>query len=108
MTATTTGLPDRYRPLDEVGPEERTDTGVIHCWRAKDRILNRDVAIRVHVPGSAAAPGWITRALTAGGLGTLLIGTVVVGVTTLAGFVLARIPELRVPLAAVRARLGRG
>ncbi|WP_369257410.1 protein kinase family protein [Geodermatophilus amargosae] len=70
MTATITGLPDRYRPLDQVGPEERTDTGVIHCWRAKDRILNRDVAIRVHVPGGPAARGWIARALTAGGLAT--------------------------------------
>jgi hypothetical protein len=70
MTSTITGLPDRYRPLDQVGPEERTDTGVIHCWRAKDRILNRDVAIRVHVPGGLPARDWITRALTAGGLAT--------------------------------------
>jgi putative peptidoglycan lipid II flippase len=44
----------------------------------------------------------------AGSLGTLVIGTVVVGGTALAGFVLARVPELREPLAAVRARLGRG
>lgn len=70
MTSTTTGLPDRYRPLDEVGPAESTQTGVIHCWRAKDRILNRDVAIRVHTPGGPAARDWITRALTAGGLAT--------------------------------------
>ncbi|MFW3171570.1 protein kinase family protein [Geodermatophilus sp. CPCC 206100] len=70
MTSTTTGLPDRYRPLDEVGPAEPTSTGVIRCWRAKDRILNRDVAIRVHTPGGAAAREWITRALTAGGLAT--------------------------------------
>ncbi|MBB3086249.1 hypothetical protein [Geodermatophilus sabuli] len=70
MTSTTTGLPDRYRPLDEVGPAENTATGVIRCWRAKDRILNRDVAIRVHTPGGAAARDWITRALTAGGLAT--------------------------------------
>ncbi|MGY1637089.1 hypothetical protein ACI78V_10590 [Geodermatophilus sp. SYSU D00742] len=70
MTSTTTGLPDRYRPLDEVGPAEKTATGVIRCWRAKDRILNRDVAIRVHTPGGAAARDWITRALTAGGLAT--------------------------------------
>ncbi|SDO04003.1 protein kinase family protein [Geodermatophilus sp. DSM 45219] len=70
MTSTTTGLPDRYRPLDEVGPTETTATGVIHCWRAKDRILNRDVAIRVHTPGGPAAREWITRALTAGGLAT--------------------------------------
>jgi eukaryotic-like serine/threonine-protein kinase len=70
MTSTATGLPDRYRPLDEVGPAETTATGVIHCWRAKDRILNRDVAIRVHTPGGPAAREWITRALTAGGLAT--------------------------------------
>ena len=70
MTSTTTGLPDRYRPLDQVGPAETTATGVIHCWRAKDRILNRDVAIRVHTPGGPAAREWITRALTAGGLAT--------------------------------------
>ncbi|MGR7024567.1 hypothetical protein [Geodermatophilus sp. URMC 62] len=70
MTSTITGLPDRYRPLDEVGPVERTETGVIHCWRAKDRVLNRDVAVRVHEPGGPAARSWITRALTAGGLAT--------------------------------------
>ena len=70
MTSTTTGLPDRYRPLGQVGPAETTATGAIHCWRAKDRILNRDVAIRVHTPGGPAAREWITRALTAGGLAT--------------------------------------
>ncbi|NEK60191.1 hypothetical protein GCU56_20245 [Geodermatophilus sabuli] len=70
MTSTTTGLPDRYRPLDEVGPAATTATGVIRCWRAKDRILNRDVEIRVHSPGGPAAREWITRALTAGGLAT--------------------------------------
>ncbi len=70
MTSTVTGLPDRYRPLDEVGPEEVTATGVIRCWRAKDRVLNRDVAIRVHTPGGPAARAWIGRALTAGGLAT--------------------------------------
>ncbi len=43
-----------------------------------------------------------------GSLGTLVLGTVVIGVTALAGFVLARVPELRDPVAAVRARLGRG
>ena len=70
MTSTTTGLPDRYRPLDQVGPDEPTPTGVIRCWRAKDRVLNRDVAIRVHTPSGPAAHAWITRALTAGGLAT--------------------------------------
>jgi eukaryotic-like serine/threonine-protein kinase len=70
MTSTITGLPERYRPLDEVGPAVPTPTGVLRCWRAKDRILNRDVAIRVHTPGGPAARDWITRALTAGGLAT--------------------------------------
>jgi hypothetical protein len=70
MTSTTTGLPDRYRPLDQVGPDEPTATGVIRCWRAKDRVLNRDVAIRVHTPAGPAAHEWISRALTAGGLAT--------------------------------------
>jgi hypothetical protein len=70
MTSTTTGLPDRYRPLDQSGPDEPTATGVIRSWRAKDRVLNRDVAIRVHTPAGPAAHDWITRALTAGGLAT--------------------------------------
>ena len=70
MTSTTTGLPDRYRPLDQVAPDEQTPTGVIRSWRARDRVLNRDVALRVHTPGGPAAREWITRALTAGGLAT--------------------------------------
>ena len=70
MTSTTTGLPDRYRPLDQVGPDEPTATGVIRSWRAKDRVLNRDVAVRVHTPAGPAAHAWISRALTAGGLAT--------------------------------------
>lgn len=68
MTSTTTGLPDRYRPLDRIGPDEPTPTGIIQSWRAKDRVLNRDVAIRVHTPAGPAAHAWIARALTAGGL----------------------------------------
>ncbi|MCU1620386.1 MAG: uncharacterized protein JWR41_2392, partial [Modestobacter sp.] len=70
MTSTTTGLPDRYRPLDQVAPDEETPTGVIRSWRARDRVLNRDVALRVHTPGGPAAREWISRALTAGGLAT--------------------------------------
>jgi putative peptidoglycan lipid II flippase len=70
VTSTTTGLPDRYRPLDQVAPDEETATGVIRSWRARDRVLNRDVALRVHTPGGPAAREWITRALTAGGLAT--------------------------------------
>jgi putative peptidoglycan lipid II flippase len=70
VTSTTTGLPDRYRPLDQVAPDEETPTGVIRSWRARDRVLNRDVALRVHTPGGPAAREWISRALTAGGLAT--------------------------------------
>ncbi len=70
MTSTVTGLPERYRPLDRVGPDEHTETGVIQTWRAKDRVLNRDVAVRVHTPSGPAAHAWISRALTAGGLAT--------------------------------------
>jgi putative peptidoglycan lipid II flippase len=70
VTSTTTGLPDRYRPLDQIAPDEETSTGVIRSWRARDRVLNRDVALRVHTPGGPAARDWITRALTAGGLAT--------------------------------------
>jgi eukaryotic-like serine/threonine-protein kinase len=70
VTSTTTGLPDRYRPITQVAPDEETETGVIRSWRARDRVLNRDVALRVHTPGGPAARQWITRALTAGGLAT--------------------------------------
>jgi putative peptidoglycan lipid II flippase len=45
---------------------------------------------------------------TAGSLVTLLIGTVVIGAAALAGTMVARVPELLGPLAAVRARIGRG
>jgi putative peptidoglycan lipid II flippase len=59
--------------------------------------------------------GWLAVSLadgalgpsTAGSLGTVLLGTVVIGVAALLGFVLARVPEVREPLAAVRAKLGR-
>jgi hypothetical protein len=70
VTSTTTGLPDRYRPIDQAAPDEQTATGVIRSWRARDRVLNRDVALRVHTPGGPAAREWINRALTAGGLAT--------------------------------------
>ncbi|TFV62103.1 murein biosynthesis integral membrane protein MurJ [Geodermatophilus sp. DF01-2] len=60
--------------------------------------------------------GWLTVVVSddalgpsvAGSLATLLLGTVVIGVAALAGLVLARVPEVQEPLAAVRARLGRG
>jgi putative peptidoglycan lipid II flippase len=44
---------------------------------------------------------------TAGSLATVVIGTVVTGAVALAGLVVARVPELAEPLAAVRARMGR-
>jgi putative peptidoglycan lipid II flippase len=47
-------------------------------------------------------------ASTAGSLVRVLVGTVVIGGAALAGLVIARIPELREPLASVRARWGRG
>jgi putative peptidoglycan lipid II flippase len=44
----------------------------------------------------------------AGSLAKVLIGTVVIGGVALAGLVVARVPEIREPLEAVRARRGRG
>lgn len=45
---------------------------------------------------------------TAGSLARVLIGTVVIGAAALAGLVVARVPEIREPLAAVRDRVRRG
>lgn len=45
---------------------------------------------------------------TAGSLGKVVLGTVVIGAAALAGLVVARVPEIREPLAAVRARVRRG
>ncbi|ADB77609.1 integral membrane protein MviN [Geodermatophilus obscurus DSM 43160] len=64
---------------------------------------------------AAGLLGWLAVSLAdgalaasvAGSLGTVLLGTVVIGVATLVGLVVARAPEVREPLAAVRARLGR-
>jgi putative peptidoglycan lipid II flippase len=64
----------------------------------------------------AGAAGWLVTnvtddvvgASTAGSLVTVLIGTVVVGGVALAGLVVTRVPEIREPLAALRARRGRG
>jgi putative peptidoglycan lipid II flippase len=60
--------------------------------------------------------GWLAVSLAddalggsvAGSLGTVLLGTVVIGVAALAGLVVARVPEVQEPLAALRARRGRG
>jgi putative peptidoglycan lipid II flippase len=55
----------------------------------------------VHATGNLLGAG------TAGSLTTVVIGTVVTGAVALAGLVVARVPELAEPLAAVRARKGR-
>jgi putative peptidoglycan lipid II flippase len=68
------------------------------------------------VSAAAGLLGWGALALVdgvvgvsvAGSLLALVIGTVVIGVAVVTGLVLARVPELREPLAAVRARTGRG
>jgi putative peptidoglycan lipid II flippase len=56
------------------------------------------VALLDHVLGTSVA----------GSLATVVVGTVVIGATAVGGIVIARVPEVREPVAAVRARLGRG
>jgi putative peptidoglycan lipid II flippase len=64
----------------------------------------------------AGAVGWVVTNVTedvvgtstAGSLVTVLVGTVVIGGVALAGLVVARVPEIREPLEALRARMGRG
>jgi putative peptidoglycan lipid II flippase len=74
------------------------------------------VARMIAVAAVAGGIGWLVLKVTddllgsssAGSLGKVLIGTVVIGGVALAGLVVARVPEVREPLAAVRARTGRG
>jgi putative peptidoglycan lipid II flippase len=74
------------------------------------------VARMIAVSAVAGGVGWFVLKVTddllgsssAGSLGKVLIGTVVIGGVALAGLVVARVPEIREPLAAVRARTGRG
>ena len=64
----------------------------------------------------AGGIGWLVLNVTddlfgaaaAGSLARVLIGTVVIGGVALAGLVVARVPEIREPLAAIRARRERG
>jgi putative peptidoglycan lipid II flippase len=56
------------------------------------------VALLGHVLGTSVASSLVT----------LLVGTVVIGVAAAAGIAIARVPEVREPLAAVRARFGGG
>ena len=58
--------------------------------------------------GAVALLGHVLGTSVAGSLVTLLVGTVVIGVAVAGGLVLARVPEVREPLEALRARLGRG
>jgi putative peptidoglycan lipid II flippase len=63
----------------------------------------------------AGGVGWLVRNVTddlvgtspTGSLVTVLVGTVVIGGVALAGLVIARVPEIREPLAALRGRRGR-
>ena len=63
----------------------------------------------------AGALGWGVLTLTTGtepgtfaeSLATLLIGTVVIGTAVVVGVVLAKVPEVSGPVAAIRSRLGR-
>jgi putative peptidoglycan lipid II flippase len=74
------------------------------------------VATVAAVSAAAGLLGWLVLRLVdslvgdsvAGSLAALVIGTVVIGVAAVSGLVLARVPEIREPLAAVRARTGRG
>jgi putative peptidoglycan lipid II flippase len=68
------------------------------------------------VSALAGAVGWLVLNVTddllgtstTGSLATVLIGTVVIGGVAIAGLVVARVPEIQEPLAALRARKGRG
>ena len=74
------------------------------------------LARMIAVSAVAGGAGWLVLKVTedllgtssAGSLGKVLIGTVVIGGVALAGLVVARVPEVREPLAVVRARMGRG
>jgi putative peptidoglycan lipid II flippase len=74
------------------------------------------VAVVAAVSAVAGLLGWGALTLlggyesetVAGSLVALVVGTVVIGVAAVTGLVLARVPEIREPLAAARARAGRG
>ncbi|MGI8694451.1 MAG: murein biosynthesis integral membrane protein MurJ [Geodermatophilaceae bacterium] len=56
----------RYQLLSRSGEDEDTGAGRLSTWRARDGLLRRDVVLRIHAPGGAAARGFINRALAAG------------------------------------------
>jgi putative peptidoglycan lipid II flippase len=74
------------------------------------------VAVMAAVSALAGLLGWgvlillgdLVGETVAGSLAAVVIGTVVIGVASVTGLALARVPELREPLAAARARVGRG
>jgi putative peptidoglycan lipid II flippase len=68
------------------------------------------------VSALAGLLGWVVLIVTddllgssmAGSLARVVVGTVVIGGAALVGLVVTRVPELREPLAAIKARMGRG
>jgi putative peptidoglycan lipid II flippase len=105
-------------------------TSVTYCagWLIGDLALRRRLGrlrtretflpvLRVGLVALAAGlAGWLVLIVTsdlggrstAGSLLQVLVGTVVIGGVAVVGLVIARVPEIREPLAAVRARLERG
>jgi len=56
----------RYQLLTRSGSDADTGVGRLSTWRARDSLLQRDVLLRIHSPGGAAARGFLDRALAAG------------------------------------------
>jgi putative peptidoglycan lipid II flippase len=94
--------------LGEVALRRRIGT-----LRSRETVVTLLKVLAASAVGGLA--GWLVLIVTydllgssmAGSLGRVLVGTVVIAVTTLAGHVVARVPEIQGPLAAVRARLRR-
>ena len=119
-------FPRSWRPAVVAGLMLATSVTYVAGWVIGDMLLRRRLgALRTGRRSAGAADGAVSAVAgvragwsstcgrcsarpSAGSLGTLLVGTVVIGAAALAGPLLARVPELREPLAAVRARLGRG
>jgi putative peptidoglycan lipid II flippase len=89
----------------------RRRLGTLHTGRTLLPVLKVALA-----SAAAGLLGWLVLrvtndlldASTAGSLVRVLVGTVVIGGAALTGLAVARIPEVREPLAAVRTRMGRG
>ena len=89
-------------------------TGSICTWQTRQTL--GPVARMAAVSAVAGGIGWLVLNVTDDLLGTgatgslvrVLVGTVVIGGAALAGLVVARVPEIREPLAAIRSRRERG